>query len=75
MIPYPVCLLYASIVDGMSLTQILISKTEFFLKRLSLQPLTFFDFFYLLFKSFVKVEFSYVFVINLFTLAENCMEK
>ena len=26
-----------------------------------------------LFKSFVKVEFGYVFRINLFTIAENCM--
>ena len=34
-----------------------------------------FDFFYFLFKSFVKVELSYVFKINLFTIAENCMEK
>ena len=32
-------------------------------------------FFYFLFKSFVKVELSYVFTINLFTLAENCTEK
>ena len=31
--------------------------------------------FYFLFKSFVKVELSYVFIINMFTLAENCMEK
>ena len=28
-----------------------------------------------LFKSFVKVEFSYVFTINLFTIAENCMKS
>ena len=41
------------------------------LKRLSLQLRTFFDFFYFLFKSFVKVELSYVFTINLFTIAEN----
>ena len=34
-----------------------------------------FQFFYFLFKSFVKVEFSYVFTINLFTKAENCTEK
>ena len=27
------------------------------------------------FKSFVKVELSYVFTINLFTIAENCTEK
>ena len=34
-----------------------------------------FDFFYFLFKSFVKVELSYVFTINLFTIAKNCTEK
>ena len=34
-----------------------------------------FLFFYFLFKLFVKVEFSYVFTINLFTMAENCTEK
>ena len=28
-----------------------------------------------LFKSFVKAELSYVFTINLFTIAENCMKK
>ena len=33
-----------------------------------------FRIFYFLFKSFVKVELSYVFTINLFTIAENCME-
>ena len=32
-------------------------------------------FFYFLSKSFVKVELSYVFTINLFTVAENCTEK
>ena len=45
------------------------------LKRLSLQLWTFFYFFYFLFKSFVKVELSYVFTINLFAIAENCTEK
>ena len=34
-----------------------------------------FRIFYFLFKSFVKVELSYVFTINLFTIAENCTEK
>ena len=29
----------------------------------------------ILFKSFVKVELSYVFTINLFTIAGNCTEK
>ena len=32
-------------------------------------------FFHFLFKSFEKVELSYVFTINLFTVAENCTEK
>ena len=30
---------------------------------------------YFLFKSFVKAEISEAFTINLFTIAENCMEK
>ena len=34
-----------------------------------------FQFFYFFFKSFVKVELSYVFTINLFTIAENCTKK
>ena len=37
--------------------------------------MNFFDFFYFLFKSFLKVELSYVSTINLFTIAENCTEK
>ena len=45
------------------------------LKRLSLQLLTFFEKIYFLFKSIVKVELSYVFTINMFAMAENCMEK
>ena len=28
-----------------------------------------------LFKSFVKIELSYVFTINLFSIAENCVEQ
>ena len=32
-------------------------------------------FFYFLFKSFVKVELSYAFTINMFTIAENYTEK
>ena len=34
-----------------------------------------FEFFYFGFKSFVKVELSYIFTINLFTIAENCTKK
>ena len=30
---------------------------------------------FFLFKSFVKIELSYVFIINMFSTAENCMEK
>ena len=29
---------------------------------------------YFLFKSFVKIELSYVFTINMYSTAENCME-
>ena len=28
-----------------------------------------------IFKSFVKIELSYVFTINMFSTAENCIEK
>ena len=34
-----------------------------------------FEKFSFLFKSFVKVELSYVFTIKMFSTAENCMEK
>ena len=34
-----------------------------------------FEKFYFLFKSFVKVELSFVFTIKMFSTAENCMEK
>ena len=34
-----------------------------------------FQIFHFLFKSIVNVELSYVFTINLFTIAENCTEK
>ena len=38
--------------------------------------MNFFRNFYIFFlKSFVKVELSYVFTINMFTIAENCTEK
>ena len=30
---------------------------------------------YLLLKSFVKIELTYVFTMNMFSTAENCMEK
>ena len=45
------------------------------LKLHTLYLLTFFEKFYFLFKSFVKVELSYVFTIKMFNTAENCMEK
>ena len=45
------------------------------LKRLSSNYELFSIFLYFLFKSFVKVELSYAFTINLFTITKNCMEK
>ena len=45
------------------------------LKETKSATMNIFEFFYFLFKSFVKVELSYVFTINLFTIAENCTEK
>ena len=35
----------------------------------------FFEKKYFLFKSFVKIELSYVFTINMFSTAESCMEQ
>ena len=45
------------------------------LKETKPATMNIFPFFYFLFKSFVKVELSFVFTINLFTIAENCTEK
>ena len=46
------------------------------LKLHTLYLLTFFENFYFLFKSFVKVVLSYnLFTIKMFSTAENCMEK
>ena len=45
------------------------------LKETKSATMNIFEFFYFVFKSFVKVELSYVFTINLFTIAENCAEK
>ena len=50
------------------------SSRDFF-KETKPATMNFFRIFYFLFKSFVKVEFSYIFKINLFTRAENCTEK
>ena len=48
----------------------------FYLKETKFATMNIFRFFfYFVFKSFVKVELSYVFTINLFTTAENCTEK
>ena len=46
-----------------------------FVKETKSATMNFFEFFYFVLKSFVKVELSYVFTINLFTIAENCTEK
>ena len=45
------------------------------LKETKSATIIIFRFFYFLFKSFVKVELSYAFTINMFTIAENCMVK
>ena len=56
-------------------------KTEFKkylnlnLKETKSATMNIFHFFCFLLKSFVIVELSYVFTINLFTTAENCTEK
>ena len=73
-----------SIVDAILLTcikQLLVLKLFFFvsfewpLKETKSATMNIFEIFYFLFKSFAKVELSYVFIINLFTIAENCTEK
>ena len=46
-----------------------------FLKDTKSATTNIFRIFYFLFKSFVKVELSYAFTINMFTGAENCTEK
>ena len=38
-------------------------------------PMNIFEKISFLFKSFVKVELSYVFTIKMFSTAENCMER
>ena len=43
------------------------------LKETKSATMSIFRKFYFLFKTFVKVELSYVFTINLLTVAENCM--
>ena len=48
---------------------------HFLFKETKSATMNIFEFFLFLFKSFVKVELSYVFTINLFTIAENCTEK
>ena len=51
------------------------SGSYWLLKETKSATMNIFEIFYFLFKSFVKVELSYVFTINLFTIAENCTEK
>ena len=45
------------------------------LKETKSATINIFEIFYFVFKSFVKVELSYIFTKNLFTIAENCKEK
>ena len=46
-----------------------------FFKETKSATVNIFRIFLFCFKSFVKVDLSYVFTINLFTIAENCTEK
>ena len=46
-----------------------------YIKETKSATMNIFQIFYFLFKSFVIVELSYVFTINLSTLAENCTQK
>ena len=46
-----------------------------FIKETKSATMNIFRIFLFSFKSFVKVELSYVFTKNLFTIAENCTEK
>ena len=50
---------------------LLIKETKF----ATMNIFFYFFFFHFRFKLFLKVEFSYVFTINLFTIAINCTEK
>ena len=59
----------------MTLLLRIVLATETFLKETKSATMNIFRFFYFLFKSFVKVELSYAFTINMFTIAENCTEK
>ena len=61
------------VLNGTPVSSAAFRRDDPFLK--SLQLLTFFDFFLFSFKSFVKVELSYVFTINLFTISEICTER
>ena len=45
------------------------------LKETKSATINIFQFFLFFFKSFVKVELSYAFTINMFTIAENCTKK
>ena len=49
--------------------------SECYINETKSASMNIFDFFYFLFKSFVKVELNYIFTINLFTIAENCTAK
>ena len=56
-------------------TKIQTNKEVSLFKETKSATMNIFEFFYFLFKSFVKEEFSYVFTINLFTIAEIYTEK
>ena len=58
-----------------ALTICLCKTLKRMIKETKSATMNIFRFFYFLFKSFVKVELSSVFTINLFNIAANCTEK
>ena len=63
------CILFLSVIVA------LMERVFLILKETRSATMNIFRKKYFLFKSFVKLELSYVFTINMFSTAENCMEK
>ena len=61
--------------DHISQNYTFLERKAFQFKETKSATMNIFRNFLFSFKSFVKVELSYVFTINLFTRAENCTEK
>ena len=61
--------------EGFKSVSKLVNHLSYQDKETKSSTMNIFDFFKKKFKSFVKVELSYVFTVNLFTIAENCTES